>query len=145
MSKSITYDEALELHRSGKGIITSGGYTFIGNYYLAYGALPGCLRGGDLMSELPIKEGWKQLNLKELICRNGFYPDPFSLHILVSIQATLEDYSINLNEMVKYCIDSSYTKEQLLSTDTFTESTIWYDYFQDKDDQLKKIRAQSVG
>lgn len=129
----IELDEAQRLIDSRSGIVVGGGYTFLPGFYCAVGVLPGCLRGGDNpnLSTLPAMQ-WYTTNLQGLVLRKGFYPAPHFMGTLTRIQSELKDYSIDLDDMVRYCIDQSVTSGQLkewVSLKQDAPHAFWAEYF----------------
>lgn len=130
MSKIVSVDEALEIINSGKGIITGGGYTFFDGHYCAHGPIPGCFRGGCNGELNPQVKEWRSISLRELVLRSGFFPDAHALHNLVELQSTLLDFSICMRDMIEFCVDSKYTKNDFHGS---ARTDIWQQYFKDKE------------
>lgn len=132
-------DEAFSIINDSKGIITSGGYTFFKSHYLAWGPIPSAFRGGetssngifDLLKER--EDRLYQMTLRDLVVTRGFYPAPFFIYALVKLQVDTEDYSVDLDDLVKFCVESPYGKESFHGGHSRT--SIWVNYFANKDQE----------
>lgn len=122
----VSDEEALRLILTGKGIVTCGGYTYLKGHYCADGPAPGCFRGGDVSKLNTNVVGWRSLTLKEFILGHGFFPEAFMLATLTELQFNMEDYGIDLRDMIAFCVNSEYTKDDFHS---MNRKTIWREYF----------------
>ena len=122
---TLTIEEANIILDEG-GIISCGGYTYIGRqHYLAAGTFPGCMRGGEIKLRLDDGRQWKQLNLRQLIEKVGFYPCPWTMLRAMILQC--KDKSVNFEHMVEFCVNAPISAIQL--KDPQISSIIWRGYF----------------